>query len=76
MHRAEVSSSSLHSVGYDPRTSTLEIQFRRGGVYRYFGVSAGVYRELMSAESKGRYFARVIRSTYRYRRVARAGRNT
>ena len=32
MHRHHVQSSSLASVGFDPRTNELEIEFREGGV--------------------------------------------
>ena len=65
-----VSSSNLYSVGYDPTSQVLEIEFRGGEVYRYFGVPMGVYSALMSARSKGSYFARVIRDTYSYALVA------
>jgi KTSC domain len=33
MERQPVSSSNLKSVGYDPRSRTLEIEFHNGGVY-------------------------------------------
>jgi hypothetical protein len=70
MNRAAVESSSLESVGYDHATRVMEIQFKNGGVYQYFGVGPSVYRRLMNAVSKGRYFAEAVRSVYPYRRVA------
>jgi hypothetical protein len=70
MYRMRVSSTNLYSVGYDPASQTLEIEFRGGEVYRYFRVPVAVYNALMSANSKGRYFARVIRDTYSYAPVA------
>ncbi|HEU5333776.1 MAG TPA: KTSC domain-containing protein [Actinocrinis sp.] len=69
MKRAAVDSSSLESVGYDPASRVMEIRFRNGGVYQYFGVAPVVYRRLMNAASKGRYFARAVRSAHPYRRV-------
>jgi KTSC domain len=70
MNRIRVASSNLYSIGYDPLSLTLEIQFRSGDVYRYFRVPVGVHERLMSASSKGSYFAQVIRDTYSYALVA------
>jgi hypothetical protein len=63
MQRQPVNSSSLASVGFDPATNELEIEFREGGVYRY-AVPRRVHQELMAADSLGAYFARRIRHTY------------
>ena len=38
MERQHVNSSNLESVGYDPTTQTLEIEFLNGGLYQYSGV--------------------------------------
>lgn len=70
MKRTAVESSSLDSVGYDRASRVMEVEFKNGGVYQYFGVAPGVHRRLMDAASKGRYFARAVRSEYPYRRVA------
>jgi hypothetical protein len=70
MKRAAVDSSSLESVGYDRDARVMEIRFRSGGVYQYFDVAPVVHRRLMNASSKGRYFAKAVRSAYPYRRVA------
>jgi KTSC domain len=70
MDRVRVVSSNLYSVGYDPSSSILEIQFISGAVYRYFRVGVSVYEGLMSALSKGGYFAHVIRYAYGCERVA------
>lgn len=55
MFRTPVSSSNLTSVGYDPRSRVLEIEFHDGSVYQYSGVPESVYRGLMAADSHGRY---------------------
>ena len=70
MKRQPVISSSLRSVGYDAATETLEIEFRSGGVYRYYGVPREVYEALMKAPSLGSYFQAYIRDEYRYARAA------
>lgn len=67
---APVVSSNLKSVGYDANSSTLEIEFHSGGIYRYADVPASEYRALMSADSKGRYFnAHIKGGGYSYRRL-------
>lgn len=70
MNRTVVTSSNLRSVGYDPATQTLEIEFLKSGVYQYSGVPQSVYNELMSASSHGTYFDQFIKKAgYSYRRV-------
>lgn len=67
--RMPVESSSLASIGYDPASRTLDIEFRKGSVYRYFEVLPSVYESLMQAPSKGRFFVAEIRDRFRYARV-------
>ena len=69
MDRVPVSSSNLASVGYDPFSWTLEIEFMDGAVYRYFDVPAHEHQDLMQAPSHGKYFHAHIRSVYRYTRL-------
>ena len=70
MQRTPVSSSNLRSVGYDPETSTLEVEFMHGGVYSYSNVPASEYNGLMSASSHGSYFnANIRKGSYSYRKV-------
>ena len=70
MHRLSVESSAVHSVGYDPRTRTLEVEYAGGGVYRYLGVPLRAYELLLRAESVGAYVNRRIKPYYRCVRVA------
>lgn len=55
MNREYVASSNIASVGYDPDSETLEIEFNSGAVWQYFNVSENVYRELL-AGSVGKFF--------------------
>ena len=64
MQRRIVSSSSVASVGYEPKSRTLEIEFHSGSVYEYQEVPPEVFRGLMEAPSVGRYFANKIRGQY------------
>lgn len=61
MERTPVDSSNLASVGYEAETSTLEIEFRKSGIYQYFGVQSSVFEGLMAAGSKGQYFDQYIK---------------
>lgn len=56
MERQPVTSSNLASVGYEPASATLEVEFRHGGLYQYQGVPEDIYNGLMSAGSPGSYF--------------------
>lgn len=61
MKRISVKSSDLTSVGYDPKNSTLEIEFHGGNIYKYSAVPQEIYDDFMNAKSKGSYFYRNIK---------------
>ena len=63
-------SSAIESVGYDPVSRTLEVEYAGGGVYRYLGVPPRAYELLLRADSRGAYVNRRIKPYYRCRRVA------
>jgi len=63
--RQPVQSSAIAKVGYSKRRHMLEIEFVNGAVYRYLDVPVVVYRGLMSAESKARFYDSNIRGHYR-----------
>ncbi len=67
--RIPVDSSNLASVGFDPFSNLLEIEFRSGRIYQYFNVPVSIHAGLMTANSHGTYFARYIRGRYRFRRI-------
>lgn len=69
MNRTPVSSSNLISVGYDPVSSTLEIEFKGSSLYQYFDVPSNEYEGLMAASSHGEYFHANIRDSYRYEKL-------
>ncbi|TBX34681.1 KTSC domain-containing protein, partial [Rahnella victoriana] len=48
MQRVNVVSSNILSIGYDPNTDTLEIEFLNGGIYEYYNVSQDIHIELMN----------------------------
>jgi hypothetical protein len=63
--RQSVQSSAIAKVGYSKRRHILEIEFVNGAVYRYFDIPLSVHRDLMSAESKARFYDSKIRKHYR-----------
>lgn len=66
MIRTTVNSSNVAEVGYEAATMTLEVAFCNGTVYQYFDVPEAVYKELMRAESIGKFLNAHIKNSYRY----------
>ena len=69
MQRHRVSSTSVDSIGYEDAPRTLEVAFKSGGVYRYYGVEAQVFAQLMNAPSKGRFVNAYVRTSYPFSRI-------
>lgn len=69
MNRISVNSTSIASIGYDPDTQTLEVEFNNGNVYQYFDVPQVVYDSFISADSHGKFLNSNIKGIYRYARV-------
>jgi hypothetical protein len=66
-----VDSSMLVAVGYDEETKEMRVIYKTGDTYRYLNVPKSVYKELLSAESKGAYMKTHIIDVYLHRRVRR-----
>jgi hypothetical protein len=69
MQRVLVESTTLRSAGPAARSTVLELQFRNGALYHYFGVPPRIYGDLLRADSKGGYFNQNIRGQYPYPRI-------
>ncbi len=69
MERRQVVSSNISEVGYHEGSETLEVLFRNGRMYQYFGVPSRVYQELVGSESCGGYLNREVKGRFRYARV-------
>jgi hypothetical protein len=59
-----VASKAIASIGYSKRRHILEIEFVNGAVYRYLEVAPSVYRDLITADSKARYYDMNIKGNY------------
>ncbi len=68
MKRVAVKSSNVVSVGYDPQSQVLEVEFHGGSVYRYRGVPAEQHEKLMQATSVGGYLSAHIKGVYAFER--------
>jgi len=68
MHRTEISSSAISSIGYDEGSAVLEVEFSSGAVYDYLQVPKKVYRALLKAPSKGSFVSRRVRDRYEFRK--------
>lgn len=64
MEREPVNSSSIVSIGYEPESETLEIEFRNSGVYQYFNVPLFMHERLIMAGSIGSFFNLEIKEAY------------
>lgn len=69
MEREPVESSTIASVGYDPDSETLEIEFKSGSVYQYYSVPPGEHAALRNADTIGGYFSANIRNSYTYAKL-------
>ena len=69
MQTVPVHSTMIAEIGHDPYTNILEVRFHNGRIYHHFMVPRYEYEALMSAESIGAYFNRVIRPHYRSTRI-------
>ncbi|MGY8684096.1 KTSC domain-containing protein [Bradyrhizobium sp. UFLA05-153] len=69
MIREPVASTNILSLGYDPGSETLEVEFTSGSVYQYYNVGAALYEQLITASSKGQFLNAYIKNAYPFSRV-------
>ena len=67
--RQHVQSTAIANIGYSKRRHILEVEFVNGAIYRYLDVSPSVYRDLVAAESKTRYYLANVKGNYRSVRI-------
>jgi len=77
MNREVVVSVSVRAVGYEPETSTLEIEFCDSSVYQYSGVPEEVFAGFLDSiglnleKTDLRYFTEHIKGQYQQKTVRR-----
>lgn len=60
-----VTSSNIHTIGYDPDKRHLQVTFKKSGTYTYHDVSPEKYSALMAADSKGQHLSKHIVGKHR-----------
>ncbi len=65
----KVTSSNIEEVDHDPKTSALTVLFKNGGLYRYDGVPALVFEQLVAAESVGKALNTLVKGKFGYVRL-------
>jgi len=71
MKRLPVDSSAVRSIGYDPKSLVLEIEYANGSVYDYYDVPPATYQEFCEADSMGAFVNFRIKPNFEYREVSR-----
>jgi len=70
MDRASVTSSNIRSIGYDPQSKVLEVEFASGDIYQYFDIPKHLHEEFMRASSHGGFLNdNIVRYNYRYQKI-------
>lgn len=71
MELISVDSSNVLAVGYDSAASELTVVFRSEGapMYVYSNVSEAEYKDLLDADSKGKWLARHVKGIKAYVRT-------
>lgn len=53
MEMITVSFSNVFAIGYED--GIIQVRFKNGSVYQYFGCSEGLFQSFLNASSKGRF---------------------
>lgn len=72
MNVTTVESTTLAAIAYGDAGGILQLEFRSGAIYRYFGVPAAGCEGLLTAPSKGKYFNQVIRGHFPFALTSKA----
>lgn len=69
MERTKVNSSSIASIGYDPESKQLYVEYKNGGVYAYQGVTPEHYQTLLNAKSLGSHVVKHIKPHFKHTKI-------
>lgn len=69
MKMVNAESTLIARYGYDPATGEMQIDFHKGGLYRYSGVSQEAFLAFVQAPSKGKHFLRFIKGAYEFQKL-------
>lgn len=57
-----VQSSAIKTVGYDPSTRTIHVEFRSGGTHRFRPFTQQEFERFRDADSLGKHFHSHVRA--------------
>ncbi len=69
MIRSPVTSKAIKSVGYDPATQTMEVEFAGGACHAFAGVTPEKHKAFMEAPSLGKHFTSQIKPHHASRKL-------
>lgn len=69
MKKTKVESSHIASIGYEPGSRTMHVEYKNGSVYEHRNVPEVFHKTFMSAESPGEFFHKNIRPFFEARRI-------
>ena len=69
MTRTKVTAASLKSIGYDPDSELLELEFTTGDIFDYQKVKPYLYLGLMNSNAKDVYFDKYIRDNHEVEKI-------
>lgn len=64
-----VSSSNIHSIGYDKQNQLVYVRFLNNSLYVYQGVPESEFENLLRASSCGRYLHQRFINVYHCRKI-------
>lgn len=70
MERIPVQSSNIRSIGYNPESAILEVEFTSGDIYQYFDMPDHLHQQFLNASSHGQFLNDYIRYNYRYQKIS------
>lgn len=69
MKMEKVKSSNIDEVGYSADDKRLRVAFKSGHAHDFLGVPESAHKELLAADSPGRYFNTEIRTRFAGQKV-------
>jgi hypothetical protein len=70
MNKMYINSGDLKSIQYDEATGTLEVEFLSKEVFQYRSVPNDIYKNMLNASSKSRFFDDNIRNSFASEKIA------
>lgn len=62
-------SSNISALAYNTEAGELRVQFKSGDTYNYSGVPPETFDAMMKSPSKGGYFHKNIKASYKWNKV-------